>query len=232
MGKSRIISSAILAAGLCALGAFVKGGFDNFSYKDRAVTVRGLAEREVKANSVTWPLVYQGNANDLASLYQDMQVNTDKIVKFLEQNGLSSDEISVAPPEVSDNSDSYNANQRPRYSVKSIVVVSSSNVDLVSQLVNRQSELLKMGVAVVATDWQYRLNYEFTELNSIKPEMVAEATANAREAANKFAEDSQSKLGKIKTASQGQFTINDRDTYTPYIKRVRVVSSITYYIED
>ena len=84
----------------------------------------------------------------------------------------------------------------------------------------------------MAGDYQYQTVYEFTGLNKIKPAMIAEATKNAREAANKFAEDSQSKLGKIRTASQGQFTIEDRDQYTPYIKQVRVVSSIQFYLKD
>ncbi len=96
----------------------------------------------------------------------------------------------------------------------------------------RQTELLKQGIAIVAGDYQYQTTYEYTDLNSIKPEMIAEATKNAREAANKFAEDSDSKLGKIKTASQGQFSIEDRDQYTPYLKKVRVVSSIVYYLND
>ena len=91
---------------------------------------------------------------------------------------------------------------------------------------------MQKGIAVVAGDYNYQTLYEFTDLNKVKPEMIAEATKNAREAANKFAEDSESKLGKIKTASQGQFSIEDRDQYTPYVKRVRVVSTIQYYLND
>lgn len=230
MGKIKIISAAVIAAGLCGLGAFVKGGFDNFSYRDRAVTVKGLAEREVKANKVTWPVVYEGNAKDMPTLYRDLKTNTDKIVQYLEGNGLTPEEISVSAPDVSINKN-YNTGAINSYSVKSVVVVSSSNVDLVTSLIQRQAELLNMGI-VVTSDWSNRITYEYTDLNAIKPEMVAEATANARLAANKFADDSQSKLGKIKSASQGQFSIEDRDQYTPYLKRIRVVSSITYYIED
>lgn len=96
----------------------------------------------------------------------------------------------------------------------------------------KQTQLMQQGIAVVAGDYNYQTLYEFTDLNKVKPEMIAEATKNAREAANKFAEDSESRLGKIKTASQGQFSIEDRDQYTPYIKRVRVVSSIQYYLKD
>lgn len=230
--KSKIISSVILSLGVVALGMFIKKGIDNFTYKDRVVTVRGLAEREVKANLVTWPLVYQGSANDLQSLYDDLKSNTDKIVKYLTDNGISSKEIGVSAPEVTDNRDSYSSVPRPNYSVQCVIVVSSEDVDHVTDLILRQSELLKMGIALVSSSWQNRITYEYTELNDIKPAMVAEATANARIAAEKFAEDSKSHLGKMKTASQGQFSIDDRDQYTPYIKRVRVVSTITYYIND
>lgn len=232
MKYGKIVAALIIAAGICLLGLFIKSGLDNFTYKDRAVTVRGLAEREVKANRVTWPLVYQGNADDLQSLYNDVNVNTAKIVEFLTNNGVDPNEISVTAPEVSDNRRSSYNYRVPNFSVRCVVVVSSANVDHVTALINKQSELMKMGVAVIANNWENQISYEYTDLNKIKPEMVAEATKNAREAAVKFAEDSESKLGKIKTASQGQFTIEDRDQYTPYIKKVRVVSSITYYIQD
>lgn len=96
----------------------------------------------------------------------------------------------------------------------------------------RQTELLKEGIAIVAGDYNYQTTYEYTDLNKVKPGMIAEATKNAREAAKKFAEDSDSRLGKIKTASQGQFSIENRDQYTPYIKRIRVVSTIDYFLKD
>ncbi len=102
----------------------------------------------------------------------------------------------------------------------------------VNKLISRQTELLKQGIAITAGDYEYRTIYEYTALNDIKPGMIAEATANAREAADKFAADSKSRLGKIKTATQGQFDISDRDPYTPYLKKVRVVSTIVFYLED
>lgn len=233
MKKGTILTaSAIIAVGIALLGIFIKGGFDNFTYKDRVVTVRGLAEREVKANHVTWPLVYEGTADNLIELYDDVQNNTDKIVKFLVNNGVNRDEISVSAPEVEKYTRYTNNIPHSGFKVKSVVVVSSSNVDHITELIRQQSQLMKMGVAVIHSEWRDQIVYNYTELNEIKPSMVAEATANAREAAQKFAEDSGSKLGKIKTATQGQFSIDDRDNYTPYIKKVRVVSTITYYIKD
>ena len=155
-------------------------------------------------------------------------------MSFLKNNGIQESEIAVNAPQVLDlQADRYSSNNVPfRYNVTNVVVVTSSQVDKVRELIERQTELLKQGIAIVAGDYQYQTVYEFTGLNAIKPEMIADATKNAREAANKFAEDSQSELGKIKTASQGQFSIEDRDQYTPYIKQIRVVSSIQFYLKD
>ena len=100
------------------------------------------------------------------------------------------------------------------------------------ELIRSQGELLKEGIAISSNDYSNPLQYEFTGLNDIKPQMIAEATKNAREAAQKFADDSESKLGKIQTANQGQFSITDRDQYTPSIKSVRVVTTLTYFLED
>lgn len=234
MRQSLILPSIILAVGVACVGLFVKKGFDNFSYRDRVVSVRGLAEREVKANNVTWPVVFQCSANDLSTIYSDITTKSNAIVSFLKKNGIKENEIEVTAPSVTDNNANRYGGVIPpyRYSVNGVIVVTSSNVDLVTSLIKRQGELLKEGVAVVAGGWENRIIYTYTGLNDIKPEMIAEATANARQAAKKFAEDSDSKLGKIKTASQGQFSIEDRDSYTPYIKNVRVVSTITYYLED
>lgn len=231
---SSIIASAIIAAGIVILGFALKAGIDNFSDRDRDVTVRGLCERQVKANKVTWPIVTKEMGNDLAAIYSKIQSNNATIVAFLKANGIDDSEISVNPPAVTDRlADNYNAeNVKVRYNVTNVIVVTSSKVDQVRELIDRQTDLMKEGVAVVAENYQYQTTYEYTDLNSIKPEMIAEATRNAREAADKFAADSESRLGKIKTARQGQFTIEDRDQYTPYIKNIRVVTSIDYYLED
>lgn len=235
MNKSAIIiSSVIVALGIAVLGFALKAGIDNFSDRDRDVTVRGLCERQVMANKVTWPLVTKEMGNDLVSIYDKIQSKNAAIVNFLKSNGIEDSEIAINPPAVTDRmADRYNAeNVMVRYSVTNVIVVTSSKVDQVRKLIDRQTDLMKQGVAVVSDDYQYQTCYEYTDLNSIKPEMIAEATRNAREAADKFAADSESRLGKIKTARQGQFSIEDRDQFTPYIKNVRVVTSIDYYLED
>lgn len=232
--RSIIISSGLVAAAIVVLGFALKGGIDRFTDRDRVVTVRGLCEKEVPANKVTWPIVTKEMGNDLSVLYDRIQAANTQIVNFLTSNGLSADEISVNPPQVYDRSaDRYNNEPvAMRYQVTNVVVVTSSKVDQVRSLINKQTDLMKKGIAVVAGDYNYQTQYEYTTLNDIKPEMIAEATANAREAADKFASDSHSNLGKIKTASQGQFSISDRDQFTPNIKTVRVVTYITYYLKD
>lgn len=234
MKKSLIISSAIVAVGIVILGLALKSGIDRFSDRDRVVTVRGLCEKEVQANKVTWPIVTKEVGNDLTSIYSKIESNNKAIINFLTSNGLASTDITVNPPQVYDQAAERYGNQdvRYRYQVTNVVVVTSDKIDQVRKLINKQTDLLRQGIAIVAGDYNYQTTYEYTDLNSIKPEMIAEATSNARQAADKFAQDSDSELGKIKTASQGQFSIDNRDQYTPQIKTVRVVTYITYYLED
>ena len=116
------------------------------------------------------------------------------------------------------------------YNVTSVITVASRQVEKILILTYQQGELIAKGVTLVSGDYQYNTIYEFTGLNDIKPQMIEEATANARQVAQKFAEDSKSRLGKIKKASQGQFTVTNRDSNTPYIKNVRVVTSVDYYL--
>ncbi|MCM1093047.1 MAG: SIMPL domain-containing protein [Lachnospiraceae bacterium] len=226
----KLMPALLIALGIVILGICIKTGIDNIAYRDRIVTVRGLAEREVPADLVTWPITYSLAGNNLQNIYDQVSKNNDIIVKFLTSNGISSDEISVNPPDTYDatsnryRSDSFAYN----YSINCTVTVTTKQVSKVRELLNRQSELLKEGVAFSNS----YINYQFTGLNSIKPEMIAEATKNARAAADQFAADSESRVGKIKTASQGQFSIDDSDSSTPYIKKVRVVSTIVYYLED
>jgi hypothetical protein len=232
--KNYIIESIIIASGLFLMGLFIENGLDGFSNKDRVVNVKGLAEMEVMANKVTWPLMYKEIGNDLTSLYNKINNTNKTIIDFLKENGIDDNEISINAPEIIDlNADRYNTNNSPyRYNVTEIITVTSSKVHLVRKIIGEQSELLKQGIAITGGDYMYRVNYEYTDLNSIKPSMIEEATKNARAAGEKFASDSDSKIGKIKRASQGQFSITDRDEFTPYIKKIRVVTTIDYYLED
>ena len=224
----------VLAIGLVALGTQIKQGIDNFVNKDRVVTVKGLAEMEVPANKVTWPLIYKEVGNDLSALYNKISDTNKAIVNFLKKKGISESEISINAPEIIDmQAERYNNTPTPyRYNVTTVITVTSEKVNLVRNLISEQSELLKQGIAITGGDYRYNIQYDYTSLNDIKPQMIEEATKNAREAAQKFAKDSESELGKIKRANQGQFSIENRDANTPYIKRIRVVTTIDYSLED
>lgn len=228
------IEAIIIALGFIALGVCTRQGLNSFADKDRVVNVKGLAEIIVPANKVTWPLMYKNLGNDLPSLYDKISKSNEAIIEFLKKSGITQQEISINAPEIIDmQAERYNANPAPfRYNVTSVITVTSTQVDQIRKLISEQSELLKQGIAVTGGDYRYNVLYEFTGLNEVKPGMIEEATKNAREAARKFAKDSDSKLGKIKRAYQGQFTIEDRDANTPYIKKVRVVTTIDYYLED
>lgn len=230
----KLIPALLIALGLLAIGLGIRSGFRSMSSAQRTVSVRGLSEREVKADKVTWPIVYQIQGNILPDLYDQTSTTNDKILAFLHNAGITDSEISINAPEAYDRaSNNYSDNNyKFRYNISEVIVVTSSQVDKVDELIRQQGQLLKEGIALSANDYNYPIQYEFTGLNDIKPQMIAEATKNAREAAQKFADDSESKLGKIQTANQGQFSIENRDPYTPYIKNVRVVSSIVFYLED
>lgn len=229
-----ILPAALIAVGLFAIGSGVKAGLGRIAEGSRQVTVRGLAERNVDADHVTWPVVYRVIGNDLEDIYGQIKKCNDEITQYIESGGLTSSEISVVAPEITDKYANQYGNERysTRYIAKSVVVVSTDKVASVDSLIANSASLLKSGIVIDTNDYGNRVEYEFTGLNDIKPEMIAEATKSARAAADKFAADSHSKIGKIVTATQGSFTIEDRDAYTPYIKYVRVVTSITYTLEN
>lgn len=233
MGNYKL-EAGLLALGILLGGVSVKKGLDGFADRDRKVTVKGLAEMEVAADKVTWPLLYKELGNDLPTLYEQIKRTNRAITDFLKRNGIKDSEITVNAPEIVDRqADRYSNDPLPyRYNVTSVITVTSSQVELVNQLIKEQSELLKQGIAIISGDYRASVEYEYTSLNKIKPQMIEEATKNAREAAEKFAKDSGSKLGSIKRANQGQFSIEDRDANTPYIKKVRVVSTIDYSLEN
>ena len=231
--SEKFLPSLLIAVGIAVSGLCIKSGMESFAAKERVVSVRGLAEREVKANKVTWPIQFKVVGDELNAVYNSIQKNNAAIIEFLKKNGVKDDEISVNAPDLTDmEAERYVNNIRYRYNVSQVIVVVSNDVDKISNLIMRQTELLKQGVAIAASDYQYKVSYEFTELNSIKPEMIAEATKAARIAGEQFAKDSDSELGKIKKATQGQFSIENRDENTPYIKKVRVVSYVEFFIED
>lgn len=233
--KNFRVEAIIISIGLLLLGVFIERGFSEFAGRDRSVNVKGLAEMEVPADKVTWPLVYKSLGNDLNALYEEIKRSNRTITEFLKEKGLTDKEISINAPVIVDmKAERYGNNQDSpyRYNVTTVITVTSNKVDLVRGLITEQGELLKRGIAITTGDYQYNIQYEYTGLNTIKPQMIEEATKNARQAAEKFAKDSESTLGKIRHANQGQFSISDRDPNTPHIKKVRVVTTIDYSLED
>ena len=169
--KNWRIEAIILAVGLSLAGVFVRNGLSEFSSRSRVVTVKGLAEMEVKADKVTWPLTYKVLGNDMVSLYNEIEESNAKIIAFLKSKGVKENEISVNAPEIIDTkAERYNTTVQPyRYNVTTVITVTSKQVDLVRGLINEQSELLKQGVAIVSGDYRYNVTYDYTSLNDIKP---------------------------------------------------------------
>ena len=232
--RNSVISFSILAVGIVLLGLCIKSGFGSFAENSRVVTVKGLSEREVKADKVIWPIVYKELGNDLTALYNTVNEKNKVVIEMLTSKGITADEISTSLDVTDMQADSYTAERSPfRYRVSSLITVNTKKVDAVRKLLKEQSSLVQKGVAITFSNYSYpSIQFEYTGLNSIKPDMIKEATKNARNAAQQFASDSDSKLGKIKTANQGQFSIEDRDQNTPYIKKIRVVTTIQYMLED
>ncbi len=228
---SLIIAMGILL-GFASLGFFIQESIVSLNSAQRSVVVKGLAEKDVLANNVVWPLSFRVNANSLDELHTLLGQSTAKIQAFLEKNGIAPAEISLVAPNIEDKTLYASQDNKPIYAYSALgtVTVNSQQVTHIAKLSQNVEELIKQGVAL---DGNFgRMAYTYTQLNDIKPAMIEEATKNARFVAHKFAEDSQSHLGKIKKANQGLFSLTTPDTYRPERMRVRIVSTVEYYLVD
>ena len=233
--NSSIILGICLVAGLSSLGYLLGDAAIRFKEYERAVTVKGLSEREYQADIVIWPIQFTTASNDLEEMYKSIDSSTEKIMSFLESAGIDVSEISSSSPAITDKSAQQYGNQPKaefRYTASQTVTVYSRNIETVRNVMGKMSDLGKQGIVFTGGNYQSQTEYLFTRLNEVKPEMIEAATRKAREVAEKFASDSKSTLGKIRTASQGQFSINARDKNNPHIKKVRVVSTVAYYLSD
>ncbi|WP_333798435.1 SIMPL domain-containing protein [Rheinheimera sp.] len=201
---------------------------------ERTVQVKGLSERDIAADTVIWPIKFNDVGNELTALVASVEKKNEQVIAFLKLHGFTDDEISVSVPAFVDRQAGYNDGNpnQPRFTATSIVTVYSTNVDMAHGAMQKLLELSKNGIAIAGQDYDSKAEFLFTGLNSVKPQMIEEATRNAREVAEKFAADSNSRVGKIKQANQGQFSISDRDSSTPHIKKVRVVATVDYYLAD
>ncbi len=172
--NTRIIAAAIMAVGIVCLGWFIKAGIDNFANKDRKVNVKGLAEQEVEADKVTWPIVSKEVGNDLPALYDKIGATQKKIRGFLQHNGIKDEEMTENAPQVIDlQAREYSDSNKPyRYIVTSVITVTSSEVKKVRQILARQGDLLKEGVAIVDGGYENPVKYEFVSFREMKPKMM------------------------------------------------------------
>lgn len=238
MRNTTLLGSAVLLGGLLALGlvwsgSYIKSAAEVWQQSSRSVTVRGLAEREVAADLVLWPFNYSVSANSLSDLEQQLSNDEQLIRDFLEAQGFAAEHVSSTPPRIADQFSNQYGGQRPeeRYRAEATLLLRSPDVEGVIEAVPSATSLVREGV-LLSPSYEYRTEFLFTDLEAIKPEMIAAATADARNAAQQFAKDSGSQVGQIRQATQGYFSIEDLDSYTPQTKRVRVVTTVDYYLQD
>ena len=224
------LGSILIALGIALAGYFVSLGLESFSAKDRIVTAKGLSERMVLADKAVWNISFGISGNSIEQLYTRLEPKQQAIVRFLKENGISDDEIIYSPSTATDRSTWYDWDKKrgvlDQYELTGHMTIVSRDVEKVRQLQLRQLDLIRVGVVL---DNNY-ITYEYTGLNELKPEMVAEATVNARIVASKFADDANAKLGSLKSARQGQFEI-ESDEVMPHMRKVRVVTTMEYYLK-
>ncbi|ADD67037.1 protein of unknown function DUF541 [Denitrovibrio acetiphilus DSM 12809] len=233
--KEAFILGIFIFLGLAFLGYTLGSSAVKIKEYERTVKVKGLSQKEFPADIIIWPIQFTVADNTLKGIYSSLDSDADKIKQFLISQGVPTEEISISLASVTDKTaNMYGSEKTPefRYTSTRTVTVYSKNVAQVREVMNRIGELGKAGIALTGNNYDNRIEYLFTRLNEVKPAMIEEATNKAREVATKFAEDSSSRLGKIKSASQGQFTIYDRDRNTPHIKKLRVVSTVEFYLSD
>lgn len=229
------LKTLIIFIGLIIAGYFVGNMHKTGKQFDRYVQVKGLSEREVDADMAVWPINITLTGNDLAVLKKEIEGQNEAVNSFFTAQGFTRDEITRGTTNISDaRANLYNTNnQNPyRYLAVSEFTVRTTDIPKLKKALTESLSLMSKGIILGSKNTWRPIEYIFTGLNELKPEMIEEATKNAREVAIKFAEDSQSNVGKIRVARQGLFTINDRDQNTPEIKIVRVVSTIDFQLED
>ncbi len=231
-GRAWIAGTGLLAIGLLGGGYLMGDGLVRMKQADRAVTVRGLAERDVTADLATWTIAYSAKAGDLQTAQAKIDNDTQSIRSFFSTLGFDADALQPTGANVSQ----YNENGVPTYTVKQRLSLRTTDIKKAEAAVKRQFDLVKKGVALEEGSG---MGYTFTKLNAIKPEMIALATKDARKSAEQFAQDSGTDVGSIKSATQGYFEVTARDgdsaagwgvSDSPY-KKVRVVTTVEYYLD-
>jgi uncharacterized protein len=226
-----IWNAVLIAAGIAFGGVYLGNAIQANAQNQRFIEVRGLAEKVVKADRAAWVLRYQASGEDMAGVMSEVGRQQQLILKFLTGRGFKAESIGTSSATVQDNWASGNRQAPQRYTVRSGVTLTSSDIAAVQRAETEVNELLKAGVVL---DYP-NLRYIFTGLNAIKPAMLTEATANAKQAAESFARDSNSRIVGLRSATQGLFSIGtplgDHDEPGSVMKKVRVVTRMQYRIE-
>ena len=234
------VAALLVAAGLTLGGFFIGKGFVEWRLGDRFVTVRGLAETEVKADLAIWPMRFVATGDDLTRVHAQLAADAEKVILFLVRHGLPREAVEMQSLEVTDLlAQAYRSGPvDSRFILTQVLVARTENVDLIASASQKVSELVDAGVVLSAEYGASGPVYLFTGLNDVKPEMIAEATVNARLAAEQFAGDSGSRLGGIRRANQGLFQILPRDNapdmqeHKQISKTLRVVTTVEYYLDQ
>lgn len=256
--RGMIVPASILGGcvmvGLIVGGSLLGAQIKAIKLADRYVTVKGLVERTVKSDTGIWPVAFAEAGNDLPEVFAKSQSDKAIVLKFLEDNGVGAGEVSVGQISVTDTqANQYGSNKAPnRYIVEQTITVHTTDVDKLTKAAEKTSDLVKSGVILQSNNGQNAVTYKFNGLNALKPDMITEATRNARASADRFAADSGSQVGSIKAANQGIFSISAADSAsasapgedgggTAYnadqqadasiMKKVRVVATVDYYLK-
>jgi hypothetical protein len=244
LSKSIIIGTSIVL-GLFLLGIYIFKGFKTLSDKDRVVTVKGLAEMNMKATSATINLSYSFSGDDLKVILKQADNKKSAITNYLISMGYEKNEINIKNIEVTDREKYYELQWENgfqveikinRYTVEQKISINCQDIE------NTENKSSKIKLDLISKDLTSNVNtyYTFPDLNSIKPQLIAESTKNARIAGEQFANDSEAQLGKIKTASQGQISIAGQYYYEeeasevpsePFLQKARVVSTIVFFLD-
>lgn len=246
-------SFAAMVLGVCLLLGLVLGGWvlgaqiKAIRLADRYVTVKGLVERTVKSDSAIWPVTFKEAGNELPQVFAKSEADKAAVLKFFSEQGIAPQEMMVGQIQVTDKlANEYGGNNQnsPRYVVQQTVTVHSSDVDKIARAGQKTAELVQAGI-VVGGGYGQGISYKFNGLNALKPDMITEATRNARASADRFAADSGSQVGSIRSANQGVFSISAADAGaggeeggggsgaspdSSIMKKVRVVATVDYYL--
>lgn len=237
MKELRWLKVVILSIAIIIAGYFVGNIQTNAIEASRSVEVKGLSEREVNADLAVWPIQITLAGNDLKTINETIEDQKTQVKDFFTQLGFSDNELNMGSTNIQDTRAQIyyggnNSSPEYRYITQTDITIRTNDIEKLQKALDESISLLSKGIVIASKNTWQPIEYIFTGLNDIKPSMIEEATKNAREVAEKFAMDSNSKVGEIKSASQGQFSINDRDQNTSYIKVVRVVSTLEFFIED